>query len=325
MDLFLSITSGLALMVSAYGILYQTSRTTKKNLTILHAVLGESNRGCIALDNRILRVAGTQLIIISTGTPEHPRPRTMNLSSPDMAFEPIQISDSSFSQMAVVLDSDSSSTSSNAPIGTLLPDNFEPTNYDVICGRGKGCAEWVGNRRFRVTIAMNKERYIKAPTKVDKSLVVDEIVNTITSLSLNGGGFVKKDEVTGKWYKIDQQAARDKVGHAMRDAVQADQKKERRQNHSSKCRKKNAVSAATPMEMKSAAIPTAPPCISELQPLANQVSYFRSSIRASIRESFRRSLKDSELAAYLIEVLENSNDDNDISSQLSETAIFHFA
>jgi hypothetical protein len=34
------------------------------------------------------------------------------------------------------------------------------------------------------------------------------------------GGFVKKDEHTGRWYRIKESEARDKVGHAIRKAVQ---------------------------------------------------------------------------------------------------------
>lgn len=220
----------------------------------------------------------------------------------------------------------SSSSSINAGSDTALPDHFEPSYYDVLCGRGKGCAAWVGNRRFRVTISINKERYIQAPTKVDKSLVVDEIVKTISSASPNGG-FVKKDPVTGKWYKISEQAARDKVGHAMRDAVQAEGKKSHRLERK-KLRsvlKKKATAAPMTTKTSAAAIPMAAPSISEVMqpPQPVQVSNIRNSIRASLRGS--SILRDAGFAAFLLEALgeENARDEDKDISLLSETALFH--
>ena len=58
----------------------------------------------------------------------------------------------------------------------LFPQDFVPSNKDVICGRGKATFHHVGNRRFRVIIAMNLDKYVNSKSKVDKSLIVTSIV-----------------------------------------------------------------------------------------------------------------------------------------------------
>lgn len=100
---------------------------------------------------------------------------------------------------------------------TVLPLDFEPSNYDVICGRGKSRHEHIGNRRFRVTIEMNVATYMKAACRVDKSLVVDSIFDQIKA---TGPGFVKIDPQTGRWVALGDESSREKIGHAIRDAVQ---------------------------------------------------------------------------------------------------------
>ena len=100
-----------------------------------------------------------------------------------------------------------------------LAASFAPGDYDVICARGKENYNHVGNRRFRLTIEMNIGKYLKAATKLDKSLLVIQIVDTVRGGS-NGGGFVKRDE-DGRWIEIGDQLAREKVGHALRDAINA--------------------------------------------------------------------------------------------------------
>jgi hypothetical protein len=75
----------------------------------------------------------------------------------------------------------------------------------------------VGNRRFRVVVALNLGRYISARTRADKSLVVNSIVEQIREASPLGG-FVKQDR-DGYWHEIGTAQAREKVGHTLRDCV----------------------------------------------------------------------------------------------------------
>lgn len=243
----------------------------------------------------------------------------MNLSPPDnRTIEPISLSDPAFAQLPSAPISVAASSSDTDKGATATDADFEPSYYDVLCGRGKGCAAWVGNRRFRVTIQMNKERYIEAPTKLDKSLVVDEIVKTISSASPNGG-FVKKDPTTEKWYTISHKEARDKVGHAMRDAVS--EKKNKRQRKKRRSVHKGKAAPVPTMTSSSALVPVAATSSPEVIPQPIKVSNIRNSIRASIQGSF---IRDADFAAFLLEALGgNARDEDESVSLLSETALFH--
>mmetsp|Transcript_8046 Transcript_8046/g.12309 ORF Transcript_8046/g.12309 Transcript_8046/m.12309 type:complete len:280 (-) Transcript_8046:119-958(-) len=96
--------------------------------------------------------------------------------------------------------------------------NFHPGDYDIICGRGKSAHHHPGNKRFRLVICMFMDEYKNAPTKVDKSLVIIKIVDIIWRW---GGAFVKMDKAQNKWNTIDDRLTREKVGHAIRDAMTA--------------------------------------------------------------------------------------------------------
>ena len=87
----------------------------------------------------------------------------------------------------------------------------------------------VGNKRYRICIANNVEAYRNAKSKYHKSMLVSNIVTSVQENAENGiGGFVKKDPVTGRWYQVDDKIAREKVSHALRDAIKVQKRKEAR-------------------------------------------------------------------------------------------------
>lgn len=107
--------------------------------------------------------------------------------------------------------------SSSAPVPAgknTLPQDYDPGNYDVMCGKGKDCFNSVGNRRFRVIVDLHLEKYSLATKKSAKSHIVSEVVHTIHSA---GGRFIKKEE--DRWVEISDSAAREKVGALFRDTL----------------------------------------------------------------------------------------------------------
>lgn len=92
---------------------------------------------------------------------------------------------------------------------TPLAPDFMPGPRDVICARGKPALMHSGNRRYRVMIDMNLDKYSRATTKVEKSLIVSTVVDAVREASPNGG-FVKK--LDGQWYEVGDHLAREKVG-----------------------------------------------------------------------------------------------------------------
>jgi len=73
-----------------------------------------------------------------------------------------------------------------------------------------------------------------ARTKTDKGDAIAAIVDTIKTENPSGG-FIKKDPSTGRWHRITDSEARDKVGHAIRKAVQ--RLEEAKPKHAARLRK----------------------------------------------------------------------------------------
>jgi hypothetical protein len=84
--------------------------------------------------------------------------------------------------------------------------------YDVICGRHKAAFDNIGNRRFRVLVALSQDKYTAAPTRAHKTTFIRSIIDSVH----NGGGrFLQRVGCT--WVELDAKQTHDKVGHALRD------------------------------------------------------------------------------------------------------------
>lgn len=81
---------------------------------------------------------------------------------------------------------------------------------------GKTSFNHVGNRRFRDLIAANTDKYNNAKSRLEKSMVVHCIVEEVKKVK---GRFLKQDRFSGRWYELDERQAKEKVGHAIRDAT----------------------------------------------------------------------------------------------------------
>jgi hypothetical protein len=96
---------------------------------------------------------------------------------------------------------------------TLLPPSYEPGPYSVIMGRGKESFNSIGNRRLRVLVDTQLEKYSQATSKEEKSAIVTNIVHFIQE-ACPEGPFIKFDY--GQWWAVDYDAAREKVGSTIR-------------------------------------------------------------------------------------------------------------
>ena len=127
------------------------------------------------------------------------------------------------SNVNMVTDSSSSSSSSTQEAAIpsfvaerrLLGPDYVPGAWDVICARGSGAANHQGNLRFREIIAEFVPKYAKATTKIEKSIIVTEIVEMVRDKTPDGG-FVKK-MADGNWYEVGDAACREKIGQTLRD------------------------------------------------------------------------------------------------------------
>lgn len=97
-----------------------------------------------------------------------------------------------------------------------IPASTEGTSIfndaDVLSGRGGGTNVHPGNRSFRDLINLHRRAYLKA-RKNDKPSISRAIVRSIREAN---GRFLRKDEKSGLWFEIGDDAAREKTSQALR-------------------------------------------------------------------------------------------------------------
>jgi hypothetical protein len=93
-------------------------------------------------------------------------------------------------------------------------DEFEPSEYSIVCGRGRDSFNHVGNRRFRLLASMFIEKYSRANNKAAKSAIVSEIIEVIRKA---GGIFCTHKR--GAWFEVGDHQAREKVSCLLRDLL----------------------------------------------------------------------------------------------------------
>lgn len=97
-----------------------------------------------------------------------------------------------------------------------LPLEFVPGPNDVVCARGKSYWDHEGNRRYRDLISAATQKYSTTTNKLDKTLIVSEIVDVIHKKK---GRFVKKEKKGGPWMVVDDIFTREKVSQSLRDGL----------------------------------------------------------------------------------------------------------
>jgi hypothetical protein len=103
---------------------------------------------------------------------------------------------------------------------TSTPDLSVLGPYDVICGRHKAAFNNIGNRRFRITVALALERYMSSVSRKDKTAVMEGVAALVRS---NGGRFLLHQARDGDsddsspWVELSQDQTHQKVAHAFRD------------------------------------------------------------------------------------------------------------
>jgi hypothetical protein len=93
-------------------------------------------------------------------------------------------------------------------------DDFQPSDFSVVCGRGRDSFNHIGNRRFRILASMFIERYSRANSKAAKTVIVSEIIEVIRQAD---GNFCKYKK--GKWFEVADHHAREKVSALLRDLL----------------------------------------------------------------------------------------------------------
>jgi len=89
--------------------------------------------------------------------------------------------------------------------------------HDVLCGRGGGTNNHIGNSHWRMLVAANKQLYITLP-KRQKMLLSRSIVNAVRSQN-PPGRFLQKEGKTKLWFDVGDQRAQEKTSQALREGA----------------------------------------------------------------------------------------------------------
>ena len=87
-----------------------------------------------------------------------------------------------------------------------------PGPFDVLVGRGRFTALHPGNLRYRQLIQSYMEQYEVCRKRIEKTELTSQVVQIVHNSS---GRFLRQDGCG--WVEIDDDAARDKVGHSFRN------------------------------------------------------------------------------------------------------------
>lgn len=112
--------------------------------------------------------------------------------------------------MSLSIENSPSNYSSSGASGQFVPGPF-----DVICARGKQAYNHEGNRFFRQVVARYAEKYSKVESKLQRSMIVTEVLDTIRA---RGNGFLKQNR-EGEWVECADVMCREKIGQHFRNAL----------------------------------------------------------------------------------------------------------
>lgn len=120
-----------------------------------------------------------------------------------------------------------------------LPQDFTPTGYSVILGRGKGSYNYVGNKRCRVIVKSFLDDFYGRETRSERAVTVSKVISVIRKAAPIGA-FVKLDG--GLWHEVSDKIAREKIFTMFRDVRDAE------------CREALRASSSSPEKVTSKAL-----------------------------------------------------------------------
>lgn len=88
---------------------------------------------------------------------------------------------------------------------------------DILLGRGRTSWSHIGNKKFRTFVGGYLKPYMEATNRTEKTQIVHQIYEEI--IHKEKGRFLKLDPATGKWATVQLKLAREKIAHALRDAI----------------------------------------------------------------------------------------------------------
>ena len=104
------------------------------------------------------------------------------------------------------------------PDNTTLSDCFTPSSSDVVVGTGREAKLHSGNDTFLELLKHDYlKKYSSAKCKLEKTMIISEIVNAVRERSPTQTGFVKRTQ--DGWYQVEDHLAREKVSQSLRNLL----------------------------------------------------------------------------------------------------------
>uniref|UniRef100_A0A7S2KBQ9 DUF6824 domain-containing protein n=1 Tax=Leptocylindrus danicus TaxID=163516 RepID=A0A7S2KBQ9_9STRA len=150
---------------------------------------------------------------VSENNPPPPQPASSEQTPVAVAVAVAVASEASSSNNTADTTTPPATTSTGVPLVNIK----DPGENDVLCGRGGGTNNHIGNERFRILVQTKKKLYLQS-SKRDKPLVSREIVALVRGQN-PPGRFLGKDVRTGLWFDIGDQKAREKTSQALREGA----------------------------------------------------------------------------------------------------------
>jgi hypothetical protein len=100
-----------------------------------------------------------------------------------------------------------------------LPLEYQPSSFDIICGRGPACFNHPGNVAFRQVIEKYLDRYEVATNKVEKTKIVSEVASEALHSDDSIYKVVRWCRIRKLWFEIPEIIFRQKIGQTMRDTL----------------------------------------------------------------------------------------------------------
>ena len=175
---------------------------------------------------------------------------TANVSADETAAAPHMQPLSKLAQVFVDIDvPETASDCKEEESATVI----EPTDLDVLIGRQPASSNYKGNQTFRAMITSQIDKYEAMSTRAAKS----EFVSTmLTNVHERGGRFLQKDATSGLWYEVPSHAAREKVGHTIRNELVARKRDGRRTKNRTHRKSKARKSKSKSSKVKSTPKPS---------------------------------------------------------------------
>jgi hypothetical protein len=98
----------------------------------------------------------------------------------------------------------------------LLPVDYVPSEYSIICGNKRKYFDSPGNCRLRVIVQSCIVQYGQADDKLEKGRIVSKVMNMIRD-TCPVGAFVTFED--GRWWQVSERTSREKVGGYFRDCL----------------------------------------------------------------------------------------------------------